>query len=69
MLVDALANDSKGPANESGQTLTISAVGSPAHGSAVIQSGKVKYTPDGGLQRPRLLHVHDHRRRHDQRGR
>ena len=41
-----LGNDSTGPANESGQTLTISAVGSPAHGTAVVQSGKVKYTPN-----------------------
>ena len=46
VLVDALGNDSTGPANESGQTLTISAVGSPAHGTAIIQSGKVKYTPN-----------------------
>ena len=46
VLVDVLGNDSTGPANESGQTLTISAVGSPAHGTAVVQSGKVKYTPN-----------------------
>ena len=46
VLVDVLANDSKGPANEFGQTLTITAVSTPAHGSAVVQSGQVKYTPD-----------------------
>ena len=45
-LVDVLGNDSTGPANESGQALTISAVGTPAHGTAVVQSGKVKYTPN-----------------------
>ena len=44
--MDVLGNDSTGPANESGQALTISAVGSPAHGTAVVQSGKVKYTPN-----------------------
>ena len=54
------ANDSTGPANESGQTLTITAVGSPAHGTAVVQSGKVKYTPDADYNGCRLLHLHGH---------
>jgi hypothetical protein len=45
VLVDVLANDTKGPANESGQTLTITAVGSATHGTAVIESGKIRYTP------------------------
>jgi hypothetical protein len=45
VLVDVLANDSKGPANEGGQSLTITAVGTPAHGSAVVESGKIRYTP------------------------
>ena len=33
MLVDVLANDSTGPANESGQTLTITDLSTPAHGT------------------------------------
>ena len=45
-LVDVLGNDSTGPANESGQALTITDVSTPAHGTAVVQSGKVKYTPN-----------------------
>ena len=52
VLVDVLGNDSTGPVNESGQTLTISAVGSPAHGTAVVQSGKVEYTPDADYNGP-----------------
>src|SRR5206468_310798 len=38
VLIDVLANDTRGPANESGQTLTITAVGTPSHGSAVVES-------------------------------
>jgi hypothetical protein len=45
VLIDVLANDSKGPANESGQTLTITNVSTPAHGTAVVESGKIRYTP------------------------
>jgi large repetitive protein len=45
VLVDVLANDTEGPANEGGQTLTISGVGSPSHGTAVHESGNVRYTP------------------------
>ena len=67
VLVDVLANDSTGPANESGQTLTITAVSTPAHGTAVVQSGKVKYTPDADYNGTRLLHLHGHRQRHHQR--
>ena len=44
-LVDVLANDTAGPPSEYGQALTIDSVGAPSHGTAVIQSGKVKYTP------------------------
>jgi hypothetical protein len=46
VLVDVLFNDSTGPANESGQTLSVGSVGAPAHGTAVIVSGQVKYTPN-----------------------
>jgi VCBS repeat-containing protein len=46
VLVDVLANDSAGPANESGQTLSLDAITQPpAHGTAVIEAGKVRYTP------------------------
>ena len=39
-----LANDSKGPANESAQTLTISAVSSPVGGSVAINGINVEFT-------------------------
>ena len=45
VLVDVLANDGKGAANESGQTLTITFVGTPSHGTAMLESGKIRYTP------------------------
>jgi len=41
-----LANDSPGPANESGQTLTITSIGSAVGGTAVIQGTDVIFTPD-----------------------
>ena len=44
-LVDVRANDSTGPANESGQTLTITAVTQGTHGSVAIEAGKVRYIP------------------------
>src|SRR5439155_22212893 len=50
LVIDPRGNDSTGPLNESGQTLTVSAVGAPAHGTAVIiasgvDAGKILYTP------------------------
>jgi len=42
---DPRANDSTGPANESDQTLTITAVTQGAHGAVEIVGGQVKYTP------------------------
>ena len=46
VLIDVLFNDSKGPANESAQTLAITDPPStPSHGSAVIESGQIRYTP------------------------
>jgi CSLREA domain-containing protein len=41
---DLVANDSKGPANESGQTLTITAVDSVVGGSAIVVGGDVQFT-------------------------
>jgi glucose/arabinose dehydrogenase len=45
LLIDVRANDTKGPSNESGQTLTISSVTTPGHGTASIEGGSVRYTP------------------------
>src|SRR5205085_1894864 len=39
------ANDSTGPSNESSQTLTVTAVGSAAHGTVSVSGGNVTYTP------------------------
>ncbi len=43
--VDVLANDSKGPSNESGQTLTVTNVVQPLHGVVVNNGTNVTYTP------------------------
>ena len=40
-LIDVRANDT----DSDGNPLTISSVGSPSHGTAVIQAGQVRYTP------------------------
>ncbi len=50
VVVDVLANDSAGPTNESGQTLSVASVTAPAHGTAAVitsgaDAGKVRYTP------------------------
>ena len=52
--IDVLANDSTGPANESGQTLTVTAVTQGAHGSVAITGGGtgVSYTPDANYNGP-----------------
>ncbi|HEY2094256.1 MAG TPA: DNA/RNA non-specific endonuclease [Thermoanaerobaculia bacterium] len=44
---DLTSNDSAGPANESGQTLTVTAVNSTAdtHGTVTLNNGEVTYTP------------------------
>jgi RHS repeat-associated protein len=48
--VTLLTNDTPGPANESNQTLTVTAVtASPAsHGTATLDNGTITYTPDVG---------------------
>ena len=44
--VNVVANDSTGPANESGQTLTVGNVSDPANGTAVDNGdGTITYTP------------------------
>jgi Ca2+-binding RTX toxin-like protein len=54
-VVDVLANDSPGPADESSQTLTVASVGSAAHGLTELiltgaAAGKVRYTPASGYR-------------------
>jgi glucose/arabinose dehydrogenase len=46
VLLDPLANDSPGPADEAGQQLTLVAVGAPAYGTATAAAGgRVLYVP------------------------
>ena len=52
VLIDAAADDSTGPANESGQSLTITGVGSPSHGTAVLEAGQIRYTPNADYNGP-----------------
>src|SRR5207302_36051 len=49
---DLTANDSRGPANESGQTLTVTAVGSAGHGTASLSGGSITYTPAADYNGP-----------------
>ena len=51
---DLVANDSAGPANESGQTLTVVAVASTpsTHGSVSLVSGQITYTPAANYNGP-----------------
>ena len=44
--VDVVANDVKGPANESGQTLSVQSVGTATHGTVTLVGGVVQYAPD-----------------------
>ena len=52
-----LANDVPGPANEAGQTLTVTAVTTSAasHGSATLVGGTITYTPDAGYTGPATI--------------
>ncbi|MFN8186746.1 MAG: tandem-95 repeat protein [Gaiellales bacterium] len=55
IVVDVLANDAAGPANETGQALSVSSVGAPAHGTTELvvdgpDAGRVRYTPAAGFQ-------------------
>jgi DNA/RNA endonuclease G (NUC1) len=51
---DLTANDSPGPANESGQTLTVTSVTPTAntHGNVVLNAGQITYTPASGYVGP-----------------
>jgi DNA/RNA endonuclease G, NUC1 len=52
--LDLTTNDSAGPANESSQTLTVTTVSSTVdtHGSVVLNSGIVTYTPEANYHGP-----------------
>jgi DNA/RNA endonuclease G (NUC1) len=52
--LDLTTNDSVGPADESGQTLTVTTVSATGdtHGSVVLNSGIVTYTPDADYNGP-----------------
>ena len=52
--LDLATNDSAGPANESSQTLTVTTVSSTVdtHGSVVLNSGIVTYTPEANYHGP-----------------
>src|SRR5437764_500039 len=52
--IDVLANDSTGPANESGQTLTVTAKTDGANGTVAITGGGtgVSYTPNADYNGP-----------------
>ncbi|HET8529293.1 MAG TPA: Ig-like domain-containing protein, partial [Gaiellaceae bacterium] len=52
VLVDVVANDSAGPADEAGQTLTLQSVGAPGRGTAVVKNGKLLYTPSPDANGP-----------------
>jgi len=51
---DLVSNDSAGPANEGGQTLTVSSVTATVntHGTVALNSGQVIYTPAGNYNGP-----------------
>jgi hypothetical protein len=56
-ILPVAANDSPGPANEAGQTLTVVSTTSPSHGIAETvtsgpDAGKVRYTPAAGYTGP-----------------
>src|SRR5213079_1367232 len=56
---DLTGNDSAGPANESGQTLTVTAVDpitGSTHGSVSLLSGQVTYTPDADFNGAASFH-------------
>ena len=50
------ANDSKGPANESGQTLIVKTVSNPVGGTVSILGGNVIFTPTADYNGPASFH-------------
>ena len=49
---DLTTNDSAGPTNESGQTLTVTSVSSPTHGTVTLVAGTVTFTPAANYNGP-----------------
>jgi len=49
---DLLVNDSTGPANESTQTLTVTAVGAASNGTVGLTAGTITYTPSANYNGP-----------------
>jgi DNA/RNA endonuclease G (NUC1)/fibronectin type 3 domain-containing protein len=51
---DLTANDTAGPANEAGQTLTVTTVTATGvtHGTVLLSAGQVTYSPDAGFSGP-----------------
>ena len=47
VLIDVLPNDAQTP--DTGETLTIQSITQPGHGTAAIESGKIRYTPGAGF--------------------
>jgi hypothetical protein len=50
-----VSNDSKGPADESGQTLTITSIGTVSGGMAVINGANIDFTPDVDFNGPAFI--------------
>ena len=55
---DLTANDSTGPANESGQTLTVTAVGSATHGTVSLIGGTITLHADADFNGPTSFTLH-----------
>ena len=48
-VLDVLANDTGGPANESGDTLSVTAVGTASNGTVTFTANNVSYTPNAAF--------------------
>ena len=64
---DLTGNDSPGPANESGQSLTVTNVSNPVGGTVAINGTNVEFTPTANFLRIGQLRLHSHGQRYDQR--
>jgi large repetitive protein len=49
---DLVANDSEGAANENAQTLTVTEVTNPQHGTVVLEGGEITFTPQTDYNGP-----------------
>lgn len=55
---DLLANDSAGPANESSQTLTVTAVSLPVHGTVTLSNAQITFVPAANYNGPAAFTYH-----------